>query len=130
MLLSGPFGLTTPEGGVPHALVRHGRPHCRGLHPPRGEIDFDTLTVLLARTEELPASVTGVNWDLRHGQFVDVAGLHLLADQRQACQDAGRILSVVGVERQPRRLLQLARELFPAGRWGDFLPGGLFAAAG
>ncbi|MFE3265542.1 STAS domain-containing protein [Streptomyces sp. NPDC059215] len=97
---------------------------------PRGEIDFDTLTELLARTEELPASVTGVTWDLRQAQFIDVAGLHLLAGQRQDCQDAGRILAVVGLERQPRRLLQLAQELFPAGRWEDFLPGGLLAAAG
>ncbi|MER7682326.1 STAS domain-containing protein [Streptomyces sp. NPDC096934] len=96
---------------------------------PRGEIDSDTLPGLLSATRALPESVTGVTWDLREAQFIDVAGLHLLVHQRAACQEAGRILTVVGLGRQPRRLLELAWEVFPEGRWADFLPGGLLAAA-
>ncbi|MFF3000717.1 STAS domain-containing protein [Streptomyces sp. NPDC057950] len=96
---------------------------------PRGEIDFDTLPSVLARARELPQPVTGVTWDLRHAQFMDVAGLHLLTHQRQACQDTGRILTVVGLQQQSKRLLDLAWELFPDHHWDDFLPGGLLAAA-
>ncbi|MFE3270971.1 STAS domain-containing protein [Streptomyces sp. NPDC059215] len=97
---------------------------------PRGEIDSDTLPSLLDSVEHLPQSVTAVTWDLRRAQFIDVAGLHLLVHQRQACQDAGRILTVIGLDGQPQRLLQLAQEVLPDGRWEDFLPGGLLAAAG
>ncbi|MET8292019.1 hypothetical protein ABZV80_43920 [Streptomyces sp. NPDC005132] len=61
---------------------------------------------------------------------MDVAGLHLLIHQRSACQEAGLILTVLGLDRQPQRLIELAEKLFPEGRWGDFLPGGLLAAAG
>ncbi|MEU1535671.1 hypothetical protein [Streptomyces fagopyri] len=46
-----------------------------------------------------------MTWDLRQAQFIDIAGPHLLAGQRQACQDAGRMLAVVGLEQQPRCLL-------------------------
>ncbi|MEU0039558.1 STAS domain-containing protein [Streptomyces sp. NPDC006333] len=97
---------------------------------PSGEIDSDTLPGLLSAVHLLPEFVTGVTWDLRQAQFVDVAGLHLLVHQRSACQEAGRILTVVGLGRQPKRLLELAREVSPAGRWDDFMPGGLLAAAG
>ncbi|MET9123334.1 STAS domain-containing protein [Streptomyces sp. NPDC004528] len=97
---------------------------------PHGEIDSDSLPDLLSAVHMLPESVTGVTWDLREARYMDVAGLHLLVHQRSACQEAGRILTVVGLGRQPQRLLELAWELFPAGRWGDFLPGGLLAAAG
>ncbi|MFF2385686.1 STAS domain-containing protein [Streptomyces sp. NPDC058108] len=96
---------------------------------PRGEIDFDTLPDVLAGAREVPESVTAVTWDLRHAQFMDVAGLHLLVHQRQACRDAGRILTVVGLQQQSKRLLDLAWELFPDHHWDDFLPGGLLAAA-
>ncbi|MFF2384497.1 STAS domain-containing protein [Streptomyces sp. NPDC058108] len=96
---------------------------------PRGEIDSHTLPSLLDSVEQLPQSVTAVTWDLRHTQFIDVAGLHLLVHQRQACQDARRTLTVIGLDRQPQRLLQLAREVLPDGRWDDFLPAGLLAAA-
>ncbi|MEU8951809.1 STAS domain-containing protein [Streptomyces sp. NPDC048489] len=97
---------------------------------PRGEIDGDTLPGLLSDVHVLPSSVTGVTWDLREAQFMDVAGLHLLVHQRLSCQEAGRLLTVVGLGRQPLRLLELAWEVFPEGRWDDFLPGGLLAAAG
>ncbi|MEU8946059.1 STAS domain-containing protein [Streptomyces sp. NPDC048489] len=97
---------------------------------PRGEIDSDTLPRLLSAVHVLPQSVTGVTWDLREAQFMDVAGLHLLRDQRLACQEAGRTMTVVGLGRQPRRLLELAWELFPDCRWEDFLPGGPLAATG
>ncbi|MGW3852980.1 STAS domain-containing protein [Streptomyces fagopyri] len=93
------------------------------------DIDGDTLPGLLSAAHVLPDSVTGVTWDLREAHFIDVAGLHLLVHQRSACQEAGRLLTVVGLGRQPRRLLELAWEVFPEGWWADFLPGGLLAAA-
>ncbi|MER6440209.1 STAS domain-containing protein [Streptomyces sp. NPDC001185] len=96
---------------------------------PRGEIGFDTLPGVLARAQEVPHTATGVTWDLRQARFVDVAGLHLLIHQRLACQDTGRILTVVSLQQQPKRLLDLAWELFPDNHWDDFLPGGLLAAA-
>ncbi|MFE5143570.1 lipid asymmetry maintenance protein MlaB [Streptomyces fagopyri] len=90
---------------------------------------IDTLPGLFDSLQHLPQSVTGVTWDLRHAQFTDVAGLHLLVHQRRACQDTGRILTVVGLQQQSKRLLGLARELFPEHHWVDFLPSGLLAAA-
>ncbi|MFM9812858.1 STAS domain-containing protein [Streptomyces scabiei] len=96
---------------------------------PRGEIDFDALPGLLAAARELPQSVTQVTWDLRQALFMDIAGLHLLIYQRLACLDADRTLTVTGLSQQPLRLLRLAQQLFPAGDWGDFLPGGLSATA-
>ncbi|MFE4547351.1 STAS domain-containing protein [Streptomyces sp. NPDC056785] len=70
---------------------------------PHGEIDSDSLPDLLSAVHMLPESVTGVTWDLREARFMDVAGLHLLVHQRSACQEAGRILTVVGLGRQPQR---------------------------
>ncbi|MFD7015339.1 STAS domain-containing protein [Streptomyces sp. NPDC059928] len=96
---------------------------------PHGEIDFDALPSLLAAARELPQSVTQVTWDLRDAVFMDIAGLHLLIHQRLDCLDTERMLTVTGLDRQPLRLLRLAQELFPAGKWGDFLPGGLLATA-
>lgn len=61
---------------------------------------------------------------------MDVSGLHLLVHLRQACQDAGRTLTVTGADEPLRRLLQLAHDLFPTGHWDDFLPGGLLTATG
>ncbi|MEU8950499.1 STAS domain-containing protein [Streptomyces sp. NPDC048489] len=97
---------------------------------PQGEIDFITSPSLHAFLQQLPPSVTGVTWDLRQTRFMDVAGLHLLVHLRQACQDAGRTLTVTGADEPLRRLLQLAHDLFPAGHWDDFLPGGLLTATG
>ncbi|MGW4674910.1 STAS domain-containing protein [Streptomyces sp. NPDC004324] len=97
---------------------------------PQGEIDFVTSPSLHAFLQQLPPSVTGVTWDLRQTRFMDVAGLHLLVQLRQACQDAGRTLTVTGADEPLRRLLQLAHDLFPADHWDDFLPGGLLTATG
>lgn len=97
---------------------------------PHGEIDFDTLPALLAAARKVPASVTQVTWDLRAARFMDVAGLHLLIHQRLACLNTDRTLTVTGLHRQPLYLLQLARDLFPDGRWNDFLPRSLPAADG
>lgn len=89
---------------------------------PNGEIDFDALPGLLAAEREIPHSVTQVTWDLRDAAFMDVAGLHLLLQQRLVCWDSHRTLIVTGLQKQPTQLLQLAEELFPAGHWSDFLP--------
>ncbi|MBY8878252.1 STAS domain-containing protein [Streptomyces sp. PLK6-54] len=89
---------------------------------PHGEISFDALPTLLTAYEALPPSVRQVEWDLRDAVFMDVAGLHLLVHQRLACQNAGRTLTVTGLRHQPLRLLLLARTLFPADCWNDFLP--------
>lgn len=88
---------------------------------PCGEIDFGALPTLLATARMLPPSVTQVIWDMRKTLFMDAAGLRLLAHQRLACRGAGQTLTVTGLARQPLRMLRLARELFPADRWGDFL---------
>ncbi|MCF3960154.1 STAS domain-containing protein [Streptomyces fuscigenes] len=98
--------------------------HTTAVIRPHGEIDAATLPDLDAAARALPTSVTHLVWDLDHARFMDVAGLHLLARQRNACRETGRTLSVIGLARQPRRLLLLAQHLFPAGRWEDFLPDG------
>ncbi|MET9255375.1 STAS domain-containing protein [Streptomyces sp. NPDC003717] len=96
---------------------------------PRGDVDSDTLPGLLATARRLPPTVTRVTWDLRHTVFMDIAGLHLLIDQREECRGAGRLLTVTGLGEQPLRLLRLAGQLFPAGPWNDFLPAAPSASA-
>ncbi|MET7826984.1 STAS domain-containing protein [Streptomyces sp. NPDC005386] len=88
---------------------------------PRGDIDDHTLPTLTAAFEALPSATTHVTWDLHDIHFMDVAGLHLLIDQRRACQETGRTLTVTGLPGQTQRLLRLAEELFPAGAWHDFV---------
>ncbi|WP_063795817.1 STAS domain-containing protein [Peterkaempfera griseoplana] len=88
---------------------------------PRGEIDFTTLPDLLTAARKLPRCVTEVVWDLREAAFMDVAGLHLLVDQRLACRGTNRTLTVTGLGQQPQRLLTLVSELFPAEEWDAFL---------
>ncbi|KAA0941539.1 STAS domain-containing protein [Streptomyces apricus] len=89
---------------------------------PHGDIDHETLPDLLDTVPELPASVTHLTWDFRQTAFIDVAGLHLLDQQRHACRDADRVLVVTHLAAQPLRLLHLAHELCPAEHWDDFLP--------
>ncbi|MER5884902.1 STAS domain-containing protein [Streptomyces sp. NPDC001941] len=88
----------------------------------RGEIDFDALPELVNASAALPPSVTEVTWELREAPFMDIAGLHLLIHQRLACEQAGRKLTVTGLHRQPLHLLEMAQNLFPDGRWNEFLP--------
>ncbi|MGV9231103.1 STAS domain-containing protein [Streptomyces nigra] len=90
---------------------------------PRGNIDHEVLPALVtAASSGLPPTVTHLTWNFEHSGFIDVAGLHLLDQQRQACRIAHRTLTVTGLSRQPLRILQLADELFPAKHWRDFLP--------
>jgi len=96
---------------------------------PIGAIDFHALPRLVASGRYLPDSVTQMTWDLSEATFVDVAGLHLLVQERRECLQVGRALSITGLGDQPQRLLQVAQELFPAEHWDDFLPGGQLAAA-
>ncbi|MFI5474491.1 hypothetical protein ACIA6D_30160 [Streptomyces cacaoi] len=80
---------------------------------PHGAIDHDALPALRAAAAALPPDVTQVTWDLHDTHFMDVAGLHLLTDQR--LQDGPpRQTAVTGLAPQPLRLLRLAAELFPA----------------
>ncbi|MEE4543648.1 STAS domain-containing protein [Streptomyces sp. V4-01] len=97
---------------------------------PRGEIDFEALPDLLAAARDLPQSVTQVTWDFQGAAFMDVAGLHLLVQQRLDCIVTKRTLAVTGLRQQPLRLLRLAEELFPAGRWADLLRGSLPVSTG
>ncbi|UPZ34582.1 STAS domain-containing protein (plasmid) [Streptomyces sp. LRE541] len=96
---------------------------------PHGEIDSHTLSALLTAARKLPQSVTQVTWNFEETAFMDVAGLHLLFQQRLAYLDTGRTVAVSGLHEQPLHLLQLMQELFPAGQWHDFLPQVLPAAA-
>ncbi|WP_413755189.1 STAS domain-containing protein [Streptomyces sp. MMBL 11-3] len=89
---------------------------------PHGDIDHDTLTDLLDALPPLPTTVTHLTWDFEQALFLDVAGLHLLIQQRHACRAAGRTLTITGLTRQPRHLLDLAQELFPTEHFDDFLP--------
>ncbi|AWE48285.1 MULTISPECIES: STAS domain-containing protein [Streptomyces] len=90
---------------------------------PSGNVDHDALPALLtAASSELPLTVTHLTWDFEHSGYIDVAGLHLLDQQRQACRTARRTLTVTGLGPQPLHMLQLADELFPAMHWDDFLP--------
>ncbi|MET9499410.1 STAS domain-containing protein [Streptomyces sp. NPDC006552] len=89
---------------------------------PRGEIDFDALPDLLAAPTHLPRTVTRVVWDLHQATFMDIAGLHLLAGQRDACRRSHRELTVTGLGRQAEHLLLLARSVFPAYDFDEFLP--------
>ncbi|MFD4540150.1 STAS domain-containing protein [Streptomyces bauhiniae] len=103
--------ITTQNDGVT-AVIR-----------PRGEIDFETLPELLTATRRLPPNLSQLIWNLQEAPFMDAAGLHLLIHQRLECLVMGRKLTVTGLQQQPVRMLNLARELFPAGDWDDFLKG-------
>ncbi|SEG84531.1 anti-anti-sigma factor [Actinacidiphila yanglinensis] len=118
----------TPKG-APTVLITTSKDGVAAVISPSGEIDFDTLPGLLAAEQELPQSVRQVTWDLRDAVFMDVAGLHLLFQQRLVCWDRHRTLIVTGLQKQPIQLLQLAEELFPAGHWSDFLPASRPASA-
>ncbi|MEE4543977.1 STAS domain-containing protein [Streptomyces sp. V4-01] len=89
---------------------------------PRGEIDFAVLPELLTAAHQLPPGVTHVIWNMQEARFMDVAALHLLVQQQLECVATGRTLAVTGLHYQPQRLLELAKELFPAWDWDDFLP--------
>ncbi|MGW7662934.1 hypothetical protein [Streptomyces sp. NPDC054756] len=52
---------------------------------PSGNVDHNALPALLtAASSELPLTVTHLTWDFEHSGYIDVAGLHLLDQQRQA----------------------------------------------
>ncbi|MBY8887253.1 hypothetical protein K7472_20740 [Streptomyces sp. PTM05] len=74
---------------------------------PHGDIDFDALPSLLHAVAALPSTVTVVTWDLHDVPFMDLAGLHLLNDQRHR-----RTVIITGLRPQPRRLIRVATELF------------------
>ncbi|MEU6057020.1 STAS domain-containing protein [Streptomyces sp. NPDC047097] len=87
---------------------------------PHGDIDFSSLPSLRAAAARLPAAVTSLTWDLRDVSFLDLAGLHLLAEQANCARLASRALSVIRLQPQPRRLLKVATELFPGAAWSAF----------
>ncbi|MFI7388493.1 STAS domain-containing protein [Streptomyces sp. NPDC049813] len=88
---------------------------------PRGEIDFAALPGLLAAPRRLPRTVARVVSDLHQVTFMDIAGLHLLAGQRDDCRRSRRTLTVTGLGRQAEHLLLLAQRLFPAFDFGALL---------
>ncbi|MEU1280902.1 STAS domain-containing protein [Streptomyces sp. NPDC005805] len=81
---------------------------------PHGDLGYDALPGLHAETAALPGTVHTITWDMCDTPFMDVAALHLFRDQRQAARLRARTLTVTGLRPQPRRLLLLAAELFPA----------------
>ncbi|WP_327677357.1 STAS domain-containing protein [Streptomyces sp. NBC_00467] len=85
------------------------------------DIDFESLPEIESAVT-LPATVTDVTWNLENTPFMDVTGLRLLQEQRDAARARKGSLTVTGLHSQPQRLLQTAAELFPAMDWDQFLP--------
>ncbi|RRQ70135.1 hypothetical protein CQW39_34645 [Streptomyces griseofuscus] len=79
----------------------------------RGDVDFDTVPVLRAAADALPADVADLLWDLKDAPFMDVTGLHFLFAHAQA-RGRSRRTTVTGLRQQPLRLLLLAVDLDPA----------------
>ncbi|MFI8205283.1 STAS domain-containing protein [Streptomyces sp. NPDC085937] len=77
-----------------------------------GDIDYDTLPALRAAAGGLPPSVTELVWDLEHARFMDVAGLHLLFEEKTP-EYPLRKTTVTNLAPQPLRLLVLAAEVRP-----------------
>lgn len=88
---------------------------------PHGDIDHDELPSLRAASDALPGGVAFLTWDFGDVPFLGVAGLHLLHEQRLLAGRQGRTLTVRGLRTQPRRLLAVAAELYPAMGWETLL---------
>ncbi|MCS0639454.1 hypothetical protein NX801_28240 [Streptomyces sp. LP05-1] len=89
---------------------------------PNEDIDYTKLSEIRAVVATLPSTVTDVTWRMENARFMDIAGLHLLNDQRRAARRRCGRLTVTGLQPQPRRLLEVASEVFPAMDWASFLP--------
>ncbi|MER7915802.1 MULTISPECIES: hypothetical protein [unclassified Streptomyces] len=79
----------------------------------RGDVDFDTVPVLRAAADALPADVADLLWDLNDAPFMDVTGLHFLF-ATALVDGPNRRTRVMGLRQQPLRLLLLAADLDPA----------------
>ncbi|CAL9650796.1 STAS domain-containing protein [Streptomyces sp. enrichment culture] len=94
---------------MPFTTRIDGSTACIAVH---GEIDYDTLPLLRAAAAALPPGVTELVWDLEHARFMDVAGLHLLFEERSP-EGPVRRITVTNLAPQPLRLLMLATEVRP-----------------
>ncbi|MFP8903895.1 STAS domain-containing protein [Streptomyces atacamensis] len=74
---------------------------------PRGEVDYDSALVLTGAVEEVEGEWHGVVVDLSQVPFMDSAGLHALIALERRCREQGSRLTVIGIQEQPTRLLDL-----------------------
>ena len=108
------FGLTTPGRGPPTMRMTTSVSGTAAQITPHGAIEHQ-----LARAAGW--RVPG-DWVVHDAYFVDVAGLHLLADPPPRDGRPPQETAVTGLTRQSLRLLEVAAELFPAQDFARLLP--------
>lgn len=70
-----------------------------------GEIDIDNVAIIHRELELTLAADAHLIVDCARLTFIDAAGLHALHDARSALGERGRTMSVVRLQRGPRRVL-------------------------
>lgn len=73
----------------------------------RGELDLRAADVMLDRVQDVPEGCGRVVLDLTGITFLDSSGIAFLVRARRAHQVVGRALTVVGVQGQPAKVLEL-----------------------
>jgi anti-anti-sigma factor len=74
---------------------------------PHGDLDFDTLPTVGRAVSALPPATRALTLDMSDVPFMDVAGLHLLAQLHRYGLQGRRSVSTVGWRPQPQRVLRL-----------------------
>ncbi|WP_405639963.1 STAS domain-containing protein [Streptomyces sp. NBC_00019] len=85
------------------------------------DIDDRARSAIESAATQLPPSVRQLTLDLADVGFVDSALLHLVLTIDRSVTDRGGLLRIVGLRPQPRRVLTLAADLCPEGRWEAYL---------